>query len=88
MEMILKICLFHLHFYFQGILSLMVMLCNRACCKTVCTKLILFLQHGIDSEKPLCYSHIDIAGSSGPFPGVPTGSPVLALAAKYILHRV
>ncbi|XP_078285214.1 putative aminopeptidase W07G4.4 isoform X1 [Rhinoraja longicauda] len=45
-------------------------------------------KHGIDSEKPLCYSHIDIAGSSGPFPGIPTGSPVLALAAKYILHRV
>ncbi|XP_051897192.1 putative aminopeptidase W07G4.4 [Pristis pectinata] len=45
-------------------------------------------KHGIDSEKPLRYSHIDIAGSSGPFPGVPTGSPVVALAAKYILHRV
>ncbi|XP_072913572.1 putative aminopeptidase W07G4.4 [Hemitrygon akajei] len=45
-------------------------------------------KHGIDSEKPLRYSHIDIAGSSGPFPGIPTGSPVVALAAKYILPRV
>ncbi|XP_069774006.1 putative aminopeptidase W07G4.4 isoform X2 [Narcine bancroftii] len=45
-------------------------------------------KHGIDSEKPLRYSHIDIAGSSGPFPGIPTGSPVVALAAKYILHRL
>ncbi|XP_072027911.1 putative aminopeptidase W07G4.4 [Amphiura filiformis] len=41
--------------------------------------------HGIDSDQPIKYSHIDIAGSSGPFPGVPTGSPISALAAKYIL---
>ncbi|XP_043537305.1 putative aminopeptidase W07G4.4 [Chiloscyllium plagiosum] len=45
-------------------------------------------KHGIDSEKPLHYSHIDIAGSSGPFPGIPTGSPVVALAAKYVLSRI
>ncbi|XP_067879104.1 putative aminopeptidase W07G4.4 [Heterodontus francisci] len=45
-------------------------------------------KHGIDSEKPLRYSHIDIAGSSGPFPGIPTGSPVVALAAKYVLNRI
>ncbi|XP_053726930.1 putative aminopeptidase W07G4.4 [Synchiropus splendidus] len=41
--------------------------------------------HGIDSAAPLRYSHIDIAGSSGPFPGVPTGAPVLAMATNYIL---
>lgn len=41
-------------------------------------------QHGVDSAKPLPYSHIDIAGSSGPFPGVPTGAPILAMAAKYL----
>lgn len=40
-------------------------------------------KHGIDSEKPLKYTHLDVAGSSGPFPGVPTGSPVLALAARH-----
>ncbi|MGH0182913.1 UNVERIFIED_CONTAM: hypothetical protein FKN15_010910, partial [Acipenser sinensis] len=45
-------------------------------------------QHGVDSEKPLRYSHIDIAGSSGPFPGIPTGAPILAMATNYILHRL
>ncbi|XP_053480238.1 putative aminopeptidase W07G4.4 [Ictalurus furcatus] len=44
-------------------------------------------QHGLDSEKPLPYSHIDIAGSSGPFPGVPTGAPLLAMATKYVLQN-
>ncbi|XP_068594463.1 putative aminopeptidase W07G4.4 [Brachionichthys hirsutus] len=42
-------------------------------------------KHGVDSSKPLPYSHIDIAGSSGPFPGVPTGAPVIAMATNYIL---
>ncbi|KAM8760239.1 putative aminopeptidase W07G4.4 [Acanthopagrus schlegelii] len=42
-------------------------------------------KHGVDSDKPLPYSHIDIAGSSGPFPGVPTGAPILAMATNYIL---
>ncbi|TRY55483.1 hypothetical protein DNTS_027872 [Danionella cerebrum] len=41
-------------------------------------------KHGVNSEKPLPYSHIDIAGSSGPFPGVPTGAPILAMATKYL----
>ncbi|XP_041955918.1 putative aminopeptidase W07G4.4 [Alosa sapidissima] len=40
-------------------------------------------KYGVDSNKPLPYSHIDIAGSSGPFPGVPTGAPILAMATKY-----
>ena len=42
-------------------------------------------QYGQDSDQPLPYSHIDIAGSSGPFPGVPTGAPILAMATNYIL---
>ncbi|KAF7200606.1 putative aminopeptidase W07G4.4 [Nothobranchius furzeri] len=42
-------------------------------------------KHGVDSGAPLPYSHIDIAGSSGPFPGVPTGAPILAMATNYIL---
>ncbi|KAG5840513.1 hypothetical protein ANANG_G00189600 [Anguilla anguilla] len=42
-------------------------------------------KHGVDSEEPLPYSHIDIAGSSGPFPGVPTGAPILAMVSRYIL---
>ncbi|XP_050395237.2 putative aminopeptidase W07G4.4 [Patella vulgata] len=45
-------------------------------------------KHGIDSDKPIPYSHLDIAGSSGPFPGVPTGAPLPALTAKYILNRL
>ncbi|KAJ7356319.1 manganese ion binding [Desmophyllum pertusum] len=36
-------------------------------------------KHGIDSDRPLCYSHFDIAGSSGAFPQVPTGAPVVAM---------
>ncbi|XP_033125531.1 putative aminopeptidase W07G4.4 [Anneissia japonica] len=44
-------------------------------------------QHGIDGEIPLRYSHLDIAGSSGPFPGVPTGAPIVALAAKYLMPK-
>lgn len=45
-------------------------------------------KHGKDSDKPLPYSHLDIAGSSGPFPGIPTGSPIVALTACYILPRL
>ncbi len=41
--------------------------------------------HGLDSETPIPFSHIDIAGSSGPFPGVPTGAPIGALSARYLL---
>ncbi|XP_029658475.1 putative aminopeptidase W07G4.4 isoform X1 [Octopus sinensis] len=45
-------------------------------------------KHGIDSNTPIPYSHIDVAGSSGPFPGVPTGAPVLALSSHYVLPRI
>jgi len=45
-------------------------------------------KHGIDSENPLKYSHIDIAGSSGPFPGVPTGAPIVALSGLFVLPRL
>jgi len=41
-------------------------------------------KHGIDGAQPLPYSHLDIAGSSGPFPGIPTASPALALARYYL----
>ncbi|CAL1526701.1 unnamed protein product [Lymnaea stagnalis] len=43
-------------------------------------------KHGKDSSQPLPYSHIDIAGSSGPFPGLPTGSPIVALTASFVLE--
>lgn len=44
-------------------------------------------KHGIDSSHPLPFSHIDIAASSGPFPGLPSGSPIPALAVHYLLSR-
>lgn len=44
-------------------------------------------KHGVDSDRPLPFSHIDIAASSGPFPGVPTGAPIAALAVNYLLSR-
>lgn len=44
-------------------------------------------KHGIDSEKPLRYAHIDIAGSSGDFPGVPTGAPLVAMAHTFVVNR-
>ncbi|XP_051169638.1 putative aminopeptidase W07G4.4 [Leptopilina boulardi] len=42
-------------------------------------------QHGRDSEKPLRYSHLDIAASAGDFPEIGTGAPVLALAKRFLL---
>ncbi|XP_076372169.1 dipeptidase B isoform X2 [Tachypleus tridentatus] len=45
-------------------------------------------KHGINAEKPLKYCHIDIAASSGPFPGIPSGAPVAAFTSKFILARI
>lgn len=42
-------------------------------------------KHGSGSEKPIKYSHLDIAGSSGDFPHEPTGAPILALSNLYLL---
>lgn len=47
--------------------------------------LMFIFQHGKDSSTPLPYSHVDIAGSSGPFPGVPTASPLVAFTASFAL---
>lgn len=44
-------------------------------------------KHGKDSSKPIKYTHIDIAGSSGPFPGTPTGAPIPAFTAKYLFNQ-
>lgn len=43
--------------------------------------------HGRDSVRPLQYTHLDIAGSSGPIPGNPTGAPIVALAHEYIFNK-
>jgi len=45
-------------------------------------------KHGIDSDKPIAYSHLDIAAGSGPFPGIPSGSPVAALSLRYFYDRL
>lgn len=45
-------------------------------------------QHGMDSTHPIPFSHIDIAGSSGSFPGVPTGAPIAALTHRYLFEEI
>ncbi|XP_054707558.1 putative aminopeptidase W07G4.4 [Uloborus diversus] len=42
-------------------------------------------KHGNDSGEPLKYCHIDIAPSSGPFPGIPSGAPIPALTRRFLL---
>ncbi|XP_063240194.1 putative aminopeptidase W07G4.4 isoform X2 [Bacillus rossius redtenbacheri] len=41
-------------------------------------------KHGLDSEKPLRYTHLDIAPSAGDLPDQGTGCPLLALYAFFI----
>ncbi|XP_032663447.1 putative aminopeptidase W07G4.4 isoform X1 [Odontomachus brunneus] len=45
-------------------------------------------KHGVASEKPVKYSHLDIAGSAGNFPDRPTGSPILALAKAFLVDKL
>lgn len=44
--------------------------------------------HGNDSDRKLPYTHVDIAGSSGPFPGKPTGAPIPSFFKNFILPRI
>jgi len=39
---------------------------------------------GLDSNIKLKYTHLDIAGSEGSFPGLPTGSPITGLFSRYV----
>ncbi|XP_055384797.1 putative aminopeptidase W07G4.4 isoform X2 [Condylostylus longicornis] len=41
-------------------------------------------KHGLNSDKPLKYSHIDIAASSGDVPDTPTAVPLVALAKTHL----
>ena len=41
-------------------------------------------QHGIDSSTPVSYTHLDIAGSAGDHPSIPTGAPIPALVRQFI----
>lgn len=44
-------------------------------------------QHGIDSNQPLPYSHLDIAGSAGHHPDIPTAAPIPALVSHFVLDQ-
>jgi len=48
--------------------------------------------HGVASEHPIAFSHLDIAGAAAEDDdyqfGKPTATPVLALTARYVLDRV
>jgi len=40
--------------------------------------------HQLTSEKPLKYSHLDVAGSSGNLPGITTGSSVVGVSMHFL----
>ena len=42
------------------------------------------MNHQLSSEKPLKYTHLDIAGSAGDLPEPTTGSSVVALAMHFL----
>ncbi|XP_055587779.1 putative aminopeptidase W07G4.4 [Uranotaenia lowii] len=41
-------------------------------------------KHGLKSDRPIKYSHLDIAGSAGDIPDPPTGAPIMALARTHL----
>jgi len=43
--------------------------------------------HGNDSDRPLAYTHIDMAPSAGPFPGLPTGNPIRAFLETFVFSQ-
>ena len=45
-------------------------------------------EHEVDSASPLPYTHMDIVGSAGPFPGIPTGTPIPALTKHFVMPRI
>lgn len=45
-------------------------------------------KHGGDSDKPLRYTHLDIAGSAGKIPDNPTARPIPALCHMFIADRI
>ena len=45
-------------------------------------------KHGVDSQQPLSFAHIDIAGSCGKFPGVPSAVPLPSFFAEYVLPKL
>lgn len=45
-------------------------------------------KHGIDSEQPLAYSHLDIAGSTKDWPEPVSAAPLPALTAAFVLPHL
>ncbi|KAH8361882.1 hypothetical protein KR200_006266, partial [Drosophila serrata] len=41
-------------------------------------------KHGLDSNMPIKYTHIDIAGSAGEHPAMPTAAPLVALVKTHL----
>ncbi|XP_011290244.1 putative aminopeptidase W07G4.4 [Musca domestica] len=41
-------------------------------------------KHGLESQKPLKYTHLDIAASAGEHPKMPTAAPIIALAKAHL----
>lgn len=41
-------------------------------------------KHGSNSEHPIKFTHLDIAGSAGEHPWTPTGAPIRALAEMHL----
>ena len=44
--------------------------------------------HEADSATPLPYTHMDMHPSAGPFPGIPTGTPIPALTKHFVMPRI
>ncbi|GLG98710.1 Uncharacterized protein GBIM_05312 [Gryllus bimaculatus] len=44
-------------------------------------------KNGIDSDKPLKFTHIDVAGAAGDLPNEPTGAPIIGLTAHFLKGR-
>ncbi|KAH8326057.1 hypothetical protein KR067_000189 [Drosophila pandora] len=41
-------------------------------------------KHGLDSKTPIKYTHIDIAGSAGEHPAMPTAAPLISLVKTHL----
>ncbi|XP_030369864.1 putative aminopeptidase W07G4.4 [Scaptodrosophila lebanonensis] len=43
-------------------------------------------KYGVESPTPLKYTHLDIAGSAGEYPFMPTAAPIVALVKTHLLN--
>ncbi|KAF8567681.1 hypothetical protein P879_07720 [Paragonimus westermani] len=45
-------------------------------------------KHGLDSDKPLPFTHVDVAGSAAEIHVQATAAPLMMFASRYVLPRV